>query len=64
MQGMAQKESEEQPISGKVKPIHLIRKTFWTEVLEHLKNRSYYLYNNISPFTVHWLCVGSGISSV
>ncbi|ELY4126062.1 DUF4268 domain-containing protein [Cronobacter malonaticus] len=64
MIGMAQKEAEEQSVSGGVKPVQLMRKAFWTKMLECLKASTCTLYNNISPSTDHWLSAGSGISAV
>lgn len=64
MIGMAQKEAEEQSVSGGVKPVQLMRKAFWTKMLERLKASTCTLYNNISPSTDHWLSAGSGISAV
>ncbi|ABU75900.1 DUF4268 domain-containing protein [Cronobacter sakazakii] len=64
MIGMAQKEAEEQSVSGGVKPVQLMRKDFWTKMLERLKASTCTLYNNISPSTDHWLSAGSGISAV
>lgn len=64
MIGMAQKEAEEQSTSGELKTRHLLRKAFWTKMLERLKASSCTLYNNISPSTDHWLSAGSGISAL
>ncbi|WP_419246451.1 DUF4268 domain-containing protein [Serratia sp. NFX21] len=64
MIGMAQKEAEEQSTSGEMKSRHHMRKAFWTQMLERLRNSACTLYNNISPSTDHWLSAGSGISGV
>ena len=64
MIGMAQKEAEEQSTSGELKTRHLLRKAFWTKMLERLKASSCTLYKNISPSTDHWLSAGSGISAL
>ncbi|MFE3919527.1 DUF4268 domain-containing protein [Escherichia coli] len=64
MIGMAQKEAEEQSASGGVKPVQLMRKAFWTRMLERLKASPCNLYNNISPSQDHWLSAGSGISGI
>lgn len=64
MIGMAQKEAEEQSISGELKSRHHMRKAFWTQMLEKLRQSSCSLYNNISPSTDHWLSAGSGISGI
>lgn len=61
---MAQKEAEEQSTSGELKTRHLIRKAFWTKMLERLKASTCALCNNISPSTDHWLSAGSSISAV
>lgn len=64
MIGMAQKEAEEQSVSGEVKPVQLMRKAFWTRMLECLKASPCTLFNNISPSQDHWLSAGSGISDI
>lgn len=64
MIGMAQKEAEEQSTSGELKTRHLMRKAFWTKMLERLKASSCNVYNNISPSTDHWISAGSGISAI
>ncbi len=64
MISMAAKEAEEKSTGEETKHRHTLRLQFWQQCLEAVKQSNCQLFNNISPAKDHWLCAGSGLSSV
>lgn len=63
MISVAKKEREEKEADKAQKTRHDIRRAFWEEALEALRDAGVTLYQNISPSRDHWLSAGSGLSS-
>lgn len=60
---MAEKAEEESISQNQLKNRHIVRKDFWTLLLENL-NSKMDLFKNISPNIYNWIGAGSGVRSV
>ena len=58
---MADKAKETQSVQESSSQIEMIRKTYWTTLLEKFNTVSK-IYQNVNPGTDHWLSCGSGVS--
>jgi len=62
MIGMLNKKSEEKRANTAKKESHQQREKFWKKVLDHMLEKGFRLYGNVSPTMDHWLSAGSGKS--
>jgi hypothetical protein len=62
MISMSAKEQEQQTVERSQSQRFLLRKQFWTQLLESFKNANIDLYSSVSPSQDHWLSTGSGMS--
>lgn len=60
---MADKTQEDINSQETVKVRHIVRRDFWTLLLNEM-NKSSHLYQNISPAKEHWIGAGSGVRGV
>jgi hypothetical protein len=63
MIGMAEKETEARGAHGEQKTRHRLRRDYWEQTLDALKEAGDTIYQNISPSKDHWLNAGSGLRS-
>ncbi len=63
MIGMAEKAQDDIDSQTELKHRHIIRKKFWTKVIQVMNNKSS-LFQNISPGTASWVSAGSGVRGV
>ena len=63
MIGMAAKDSEKKAVEGAQRRSYTLRLSFWTQMLEALRERNITLFENVSPSKDHWLCCGTGVSA-
>lgn len=60
---MADKAKEAQAVKENSKGIEVLRKKYWTELLEKFNGVSKQ-FQNVNPSTDHWLSSGSGVSGI
>ena len=60
MIGMAAKDSEQKAVEGARRSRHKLRRAFWTQVLEALREHNTALFQNVSPSEQYWLSCGTG----
>ncbi len=60
MIGMAEKARDDIDSQTELKHRHVVRKEFWTKLLQEMNSKSN-LFQNISPSKYHWIGAGSGI---
>lgn len=60
---MAEKAEEESITNDQLKNRHIIRKDFWTILLNDL-NSKIDLFKNISPSIYNWIGAGSGVRNI
>ena len=63
MIGMAAKDSEKKAVEGAKRRSHTLRLSFWTQMLEALRERNITPFENVRPSKDHWLCCGTGVSA-
>lgn len=62
MIGISEKEAEATVSERTEKRRHQLRREFWTQCFESLRQSNVRLYDNISPHADHWSYAGSGVS--
>lgn len=63
MIGMAEKTQDDLDNQTELKHRHIIRKEFWTKMIQDMSNKSN-LFQNISPSKYNWIGAGSGVRGV
>ena len=64
MIGMAAKDSEQKAVEGARRSRHKLRRAFWKQVLETLRERhTTALFQNVNPSEQYWLNCGTGLSA-
>lgn len=63
MIGINAKEADEKTTEVVLKNRHIVRRTYWEQLLEIFQKSNCNLYDNISPSKDHWLSAGSGVSA-
>ncbi|MBD3305296.1 DUF4268 domain-containing protein [candidate division KSB3 bacterium] len=63
MIGIAEKVQDDLETQTELKHRHIIRKEFWTRLIQHMNTKST-LYQNISPSIYNWLGAGSGVRGI
>ena len=62
MIGMAAKDSEQKAVEGARRSGDKVRRAFWTQVLEALRERDTTLFQNVNPSGQYWLSCSTGLS--
>ena len=62
MIGMAAKDSEQKAVEGARRSGDKVRRAFWTQVLEALRQRDTTLFQNVNPSEQYWLSCSTGLS--
>ncbi|MBO1928279.1 DUF4268 domain-containing protein [Thiomicrorhabdus sp. 6S2-11] len=64
MIGMAEKARDDIDSQTQLKNRHIVRKEFWTQLIQTMNNTQSNLYQNISPGVANWIGAGSGVRGV
>lgn len=63
MIGIAEKVQDDLETQTELKQRHIIRKEFWTKLIQYMNTKSS-LYQNISPSIYNWIGAGSGVRGI
>ena len=64
MIGMAEKAQDDINSQTELKHRHIIRKEFWTKLIQRMNNTKTDLYQNINPGISNWIGAGSGVRGI
>ena len=64
MIGMAEKAQDDIESQTELKNRHIVRREFWTQLIQAMNATSSKLYQNISPSIDNWIGAGSGVRGV
>lgn len=64
MIGMAEKAQDDIESQTKLKNRHIVRRDFWTQLIQAMNGTQSTLYQNISPGVANWIGAGSGVRGV